>query len=144
MAIGLMAVAANYAADAERKLVRETNAECNVWGKKPTIIRAKYNTSDGVEHSSILLVSGFWAIARHSHYLFELTAAFAWCVPASIVWMSIRPVGASIVPLSYFIFLVILLTDRSIRDDKRCFQKYGQYWEQYRASVPYKIMPGVF
>jgi len=46
--------------------------------------------------------------------------------------------------MAYFIFLTILLVDRSMRDDKRCYEKYGSYWDQYRALVPYKILPGVF
>lgn len=143
MCVGCACIFFNYAADAERKLVRETKGNCLVWGAKPEVIWAKYTTADGVEHSSILLVSGFWGISRHSHYLFELSAAFAWSVPGSIIWFTASG-GATIVPMAYLIFLTILLVDRSSRDDKRCMAKYGPYWEKYRSLVPYKILPGVY
>ena len=41
-------------------------------------------------------------------------------------------------------FLQILLFDRAFRDDARCAAKYGAHWDQYRALVPYKVVPGVF
>ena len=28
-------------------------------------------------------------------------------------------------------------------DDQRCKDKYGKYWDQYCALVPYKIIPGI-
>jgi 7-dehydrocholesterol reductase len=140
---GVACILFNYSADAQRKLVRETNAKCLIWGRTPEIIHAKYTTSDGVEHESLLLVSGFWGISRHSHYLFELGAAFLWSVPGTIKWFG-QPGLAPLVPLAYFIFLTILLFDRSVRDDKRCSKKYGVYWDDYRKAVPYKIIPGVF
>ena len=40
-------------------------------------------------------------------------------------------------------FLVVLLFDRAFRDDARCKDKYGKYWDQYRSIVPYKVIPGV-
>jgi protein-S-isoprenylcysteine O-methyltransferase Ste14 len=41
-------------------------------------------------------------------------------------------------------FLAILLTDRSMRDDKRCAAKYGDAWNTYKQRVPYRIVPYVF
>ena len=40
---------------------------------------------DGSEttRSSLLLACGFWGIARHFHYAFELTAAWSWCLLAN-------------------------------------------------------------
>jgi 7-dehydrocholesterol reductase len=61
-------------------------------------------------------------------------AAFFWCVPALFTH-----------PLPYFypFYLSLLLLDRAWRDDARCQDKYKEYWAQYRAVVPYKIIPGV-
>jgi 7-dehydrocholesterol reductase len=137
---GLLNIGLNYFADAQRKLVRYTNGKCLIWGKPPKVIEATYKTSDGVEHTSLLLLSGFWGISRHSHYLFELAAAFCWSVPASIGWGA----RGGVSPFIYVIYLTILLVDRSQRDDVLCARKYGAFWDTYRAAVPYKILPGVY
>jgi len=42
----------------QKDKVRKSNGECLIWGKRPDYIRAKYKTSDGKEHESILLCSG--------------------------------------------------------------------------------------
>ena len=64
----------------------------------------------------------------------ELTATFFWSAPALFThaW-----------PYAYLMFLVVLLFDRAFRDDARCKDKYGKYWDQYRSIVPYKVIPGV-
>lgn len=133
--LGLFAIWINYQADLQRQRVRATDGNCKVWGKKPELIRARYLTDTGEEKQSILLVSGWWAVSRHFHYIPELTVAFLWCLPGGF---------DNLLPYTYFIFLSILLTHRSIRDDKKCEAKYGKYWEEYRQRVPYKIVPGIF
>jgi 7-dehydrocholesterol reductase len=135
LVLGLLAIWINYQADLQRQRVRATDGNCTVWGKKPELIRARYTTDTGEPKESLLLVSGWWGVSRHFHYIPELTVAFLWCLPAGF---------GSILPYSYFIFLCILLTHRSIRDDKKCAAKYGKYWDEYRKRVPYKIVPGVF
>jgi 7-dehydrocholesterol reductase len=132
-AIGVAAVMVNYFADAQRVLVRRTDGKCLIWGAPPKLIRATYTTSKGEKHSSLLLASGWWGVSRHSHYIFELTAAFLWCAPARDAPLA----------YAYFIFLTILLVDRSFRDDYRCAAKYGADWEKYKKLVPWKIIPGI-
>ena len=95
---------------------------------------AKYATSTGETKESILLVSGWWGVARHFHYLPELAATFLWSVPALFF---------SILPYFYFFFLTVLLVHRSFRDELRCHDKYGKYWEQYRKLVPYRLIPNI-
>jgi 7-dehydrocholesterol reductase len=87
---------------------------------------------DEEEH---LLASGWWAVARHFHYLPEITASFFWTAPALF---------GKLPPYLYVIFLTVLLIDRSVRDDTRCSLKYGKYWKKYCELVPYKIIPGIF
>jgi 7-dehydrocholesterol reductase len=73
----------------------------------------------------------------HFHYVPEIGAAFFWAIPASLnlqMW---------ILPLFYPVYLTILLLDRAWRDDKRCADKYGKYWDMYCNKVPSKIIPGV-
>jgi 7-dehydrocholesterol reductase len=133
--MGLLAIWINYQADLQRQRVRATDGVCTVWGKKPELIRASYTTDTGESKESILLASGWWGVSRHFHYIPELTVAFLWCLPAGFI---------SILPYTYFIFLCILLTHRSIRDDKKCAVKYGEHWKEYCKRVPYKIVPGIF
>ena len=125
----------NYDADRQRECVRNTGGQCTVWGSKPQLIHAKYHTKTGDEKKSLLLVSGWWGVARHFHYVPEILAAFLWSVPALF---------DSPLPYFYVFMLVILLIHRSVRDDKRCQEKYKQYWKQYCDKVPYKIVPYLF
>jgi 7-dehydrocholesterol reductase len=78
---------------------------------------------------------GWWGLARHFHYLPEILAAFCWTAPAGF--------GRAL-PYFYVVFLVLLLTDRSYRDDVRCGAKYGSSWDKYCKLVPYKVVPYVF
>jgi 7-dehydrocholesterol reductase len=133
-ALGVGAIWANYAADAQRQRVRATDGKTTVWGRPPEVIRARYETADGRQHESLLLTSGDWGLARHFHYVPEITLAFAWSLPAGF---------GHFLPMFYVVFLTILLLDRATRDDQRCAKKYGTYWDEYRKRVPYKVVPGV-
>ncbi len=133
--LGLGAIYVNYAADEQRQRVRETGGNTTIWGRAPELIKARYTTADGRPHESLLLVSGWWSVARHFHYVPEITLALAWSLPAGF---------SHVVPYFYVTFLTILLTDRATRDDKRCRKKYGPYWDEYCRRVPWKIVPGVY
>lgn len=132
---GVAAIYINYNADHQKEFVRDTKGACTIWGRKAEVIEAKYQTSGGEERTSLLLVSGWWGLSRHFHYIPEIVAAFMWTVPALFTC-----------PLPYFyvVFLVILLAHRSVRDDKRCLEKYGEAWRLYCQRVPYKIVPYIF
>jgi len=133
--LGCLSIFVNYDADRQRQHVRQTNGNCLVWGRTPELIRATYTTGQGKRHHSLLLASGYWGIARHFHYVPEILGAFFWSVPALFTHF---------LPYFYvFPYLVLLLVDRAFRDDARCSSKYGKYWNQYRAKVPYKIIPGI-
>jgi 7-dehydrocholesterol reductase len=99
------------------------------------MIHAEYTTADGEKHRNILLVSGFWGVARHFHYVPELTLALTWSLTAG---------ASNFLPYFYLMFLTILLVDRAARDDLRCRTKYGVFWEDYCRRVPYKILPGIY
>ena len=131
---GVSSVFINYFADAQRQKVRATNGRCKVWGKKPSIIVAEYETAQGDSKKSILLASGWWGISRHFHYLPEIMAAFFWTLPALF---------EHALPYFYVVFLTILLIHRSLRDEQRCLEKYGEYWKEYCKRVPNQIFPTV-
>lgn len=132
LGFGVAAILINVMADRQRQVVRATNGNCRVWFKEPRIIKTKYISEKGEVKQSILLTSGWWGVARHFHYLPEIMGAFFWTVPALFI---------NATPYFYVAFLTVLLVDRAFRDDKRCADKYGEYWEIYCNQVPYKILP---
>lgn len=134
--VGLACIFFNYQADAQRQLVRATEGRCMIWGKPAQTIKAPYATENAEEKTSLLLTSGWWGIATHFHYVFEVCAALCWCVPAGL--------SSPLLCWAYPAFLTALLVDRAVRDDARCFSKYKQSWVEYRRAVPYKIVPGIF
>ena len=132
---GVFAIWVNYDADAQRQRVRATNGQTTVWGKAPLLIKARYTTGDGKQHENLLLANGWWGIARHFHYVPELTLAACW----------IAPVGfAHALPWFYLFFLTILLVDRAGRDDLRCEKKYGRDWQTYKETVRWRMLPFVY
>lgn len=135
LALGVAAIGINYWADWQRQQVRATAGATKVWGRAPELIRARYTDEHGEQRENLLLASGFWGITRHFHYVPEWLGALLWTVPAGFT---------HILPYFYVIFLFILLTDRSLRDDQRCAAKYGDDWQLYRSKVRYRIVPGVF
>lgn len=133
--IGLAAVACNYATDLQRQSFRAANGELKIWGRKPRIIHAEYTTGDGKKRRSLLLASGWWGLSRHINYVFEITLAFCWSLPAA---------ASGIIPYVYVTFLTILLTDRAYRDELRCSEKYTKYYDEYRRLVPWRMIPGIY
>jgi 7-dehydrocholesterol reductase len=138
VAAGIVCIVVTYLADEQRQQVRREDARVNVWGRKPRVIRAKYVSADGTTHNSILLACGWWSIARHFHYVTEWAGALLWTLPCA--WVP----GAGLLAWTYPIFLGILLFHRSVRDEERCSEKYGKYWKQYSAIVPYRVIPGIY
>jgi 7-dehydrocholesterol reductase len=133
--IGLGAVWANYSTDAQRQRVRAANGNALVWGKPAKLVHASYITGDGKARKSILLASGWWGVSRHLNYVWELILALCWCLPTG---------DRSILGYVYFFFLLILLVDRAYRDELRCLEKYGEYYEEYCRLVPYKMVPFLY
>eukprot|EP00546_Thalassionema_frauenfeldii_P015632 CAMPEP_0178909794 /NCGR_PEP_ID=MMETSP0786-20121207/8734_1 /TAXON_ID=186022 /ORGANISM="Thalassionema frauenfeldii, Strain CCMP 1798" /LENGTH=468 /DNA_ID=CAMNT_0020581963 /DNA_START=39 /DNA_END=1441 /DNA_ORIENTATION=- len=137
--VSMLGVVLNYLADRERDVFRATNGQCKVWGRDPKYITAEYEivTASGKTQTkkSLLLASGFWGMARHFQYFFELQAAWSWCLLAN-------PWQNGVLVLWYAVFLTTLLIDRADRDSRKCHLKYGPYYEEYCRLVPYKIVPG--
>ena len=89
--------------------------------------------SDGT-HS--VLCSGFWAVSRHVNYLGEFLMACG--LALSLGWPS------AIGPWLYPLYYVALLVPRERADDRRCAEKYGPLWAEYRERVPWRIIPRVY
>lgn len=135
LVLGWLAIWINYDADAQRLRVRQTDGKTTVWGKAPVLMTAKWTSGDGTPRTSLLLLSGWWGVARHFHYVPEIGLALAWSLPAGF---------DHFLPYFYVVFLTILLTHRSLRDEDRCAAKYGADWEAYKAKVKWRMVPGIF
>ena len=106
-----------------------------IWGRPVDYIPAKFTTTFGVEKDSPLLCSGWWGVSRHFNYVGDLMGSLSYCLTCGF---------SHFLPYFYIYFMAILLIHRTYRDDIRCRQKYGKYWEEYCRRVPYKILPYVF
>jgi protein-S-isoprenylcysteine O-methyltransferase Ste14 len=83
-----------------------------------------------------VLVSGFWGLSRHVNYLGEL-------LMASGLTLSLGYPRA-LWPWLYPLYYLALLLPRQLDDDRRCAQKYGPLWDEYRRAVPYRIVPFIY
>ncbi|KAF7729579.1 hypothetical protein EC973_004254 [Apophysomyces ossiformis] len=99
------------------------------WGhiKNPEYIKT--------EHGNLLLVSGWWGIARKPHYTADLVMALSWGLITGY---------GSFLPYFYFTFFICVLTHRVSRDMERCAKKYGKDWDKYCERVPYIFIPYVY
>ncbi len=103
------------------------NPEIAIWGRKPEYIRTKRGT--------LLLVSGWWGVARHLNYMGDLMMALAWCLTCGF---------GHLLPYFYIIYFTILLVHRERRDHAMCAERYGADWDAYCARVKYRIFPGIY
>ena len=135
LCFGLLGYYIFRSANWQKDKFREARGNIEFWGKKATYIIASYTTSDGKEHRSLLLTSGWWGFSRHANYLGDIMLSTAMCLTCG---------KSGIIPYFYALYMVGLLVGRVYRDDSRCSGKYGKYWVDYCKKVPYKILPGIF
>ncbi|KAJ1513409.1 hypothetical protein HMI56_002511 [Coelomomyces lativittatus] len=135
LSLGLIGYIIFRGANHQKNIVRKSNGKCKVWGKASKFLRLKYTTIDGEKHESILLISGYWGLARHMNYFGDLCLSLSMCMACGL---------DHILPFFYFFYMFILLTHRIYRDDARCRGKYGVGWDKYCQLVPYKLIPYVW
>ncbi len=83
-----------------------------------------------------LLCSGYWRVARHINYLGEFLMATG-------IALSLGQLD-SVWPWLYPLYYVLLLVPRERDDDRRCLEKYGALWTEYKRQVPYRIIPRLY
>jgi len=98
-----------------------------IWGEKPEFIRT--------ERGTLLLVSGWWGIARHANYLGDWLMGLAWSLNCGF---------ARALPYFYPFYFAILLLHREWRDARHCAAKYGADWQRYSERVRWRIVPGIY
>lgn len=102
-----------------------------VWGQPVKYIR----TQEG----SVLLLSGYWGMARHFNYIGDMVMCLGWAVACSGAGHSFP-----FVPLGYCAYFWTMDIHRLFRDEARCASKYKKDWELYTCQVPWRIIPGIF
>ena len=135
--IGLVGYAIFRIANDEKDRFRSSfgKRQCLIWGKPAEYIVAKYKTSDGKEHKSVLLCSGWWGWSRHANYVADLLISYSSCALVG---------SSNVVVWTYAIFMTIILVHRCLRDEKRLAVKYGPQWIEYCKRVPWRFVPGVW
>ena len=83
-----------------------------------------------------LLISGFWGVARKINYLGDILIAIAQSLPCLQC--------GYLLPWLYPIYLTALLFHRAMRDNERCKEKYGKFWDEYCKKVKWVMIPGVY
>lgn len=83
-----------------------------------------------------LLASGFWGMSQHINYFGEALIALAMALAFGYF--------TNIWAWSYFIFILGLFIVRQREDERFCAAKYGSAWEEYKRSVRYRIIPGIY
>ena len=138
LVLGLAGYAIFRATNSQKDYFRsemKKNGKCVIWGKPARYVSAVFSTSSGDSKETCLLASGWWGISRHFNYVGDLMNSLSYCLTCGF---------GHVLPYFYIIFMTILLVHRSFRDDIKCRQKYGAFWEKYCRLVPYKIIPYVF
>ncbi|ORY01304.1 7-dehydrosterol-delta 7-reductase [Basidiobolus meristosporus CBS 931.73] len=135
LAVGMVGYYIFRTVNNQKDVTRKSDGKNRIWGKPARVIRAHYTTSDGKEHTSILLTSGYWGISRHFNYVGDLLMCAAFCFCCGF---------DHLLPHFYVIYMFILLAHRIQRDHTRCRGKYGKYWDEYCKLVPWKLFPYFF
>jgi len=123
----------NYQKDYFRRSSNPSN--CQIWFQPAKYLACQYSTKCGAVHTSNLLLSGFWGMARHMNYTGDIILSLCYCLACGF---------DNLLPYFYVIFMTILLMHRCIRDEDRCSRKYGYNWTIYCQIVQYRLIPGIF
>mmetsp|Transcript_38100 Transcript_38100/g.38785 ORF Transcript_38100/g.38785 Transcript_38100/m.38785 type:complete len:492 (+) Transcript_38100:46-1521(+) len=79
-----------------------------------------------------LLIDGWYAYARKMQYTGDIMMAFSWGLICGF---------NSILPYFYLTFFLLMILHRQSRDEVKCKEKYGEYWDQYVHIVPNVFLP---
>lgn len=88
---------------------------------------------DANNSSTYLVTSGPYSLCRHPNYIADLVWAFSLCSLAECFTGYL-----------FFVFMLCLLTNRCIRDENRCANKYKEGWNLYCVAVPWHLIPNLF
>lgn len=79
-----------------------------------------------------LLIDGWYAYARKMQYTGDILMALSWGLACGF---------SSPLPYFYALFFTCMIIHRQSRDEIRCKEKYGEYWDIYTKAVPNVFVP---
>ena len=79
-----------------------------------------------------LLVDGWYGFARKMQYTGDIIMATSWGLICGF---------QSPLPYFYALFFTCMIVHRQSRDEIRCKEKYGEYWDKYTSMVPNVFIP---
>jgi len=132
--LGCYFIYKNYEVDYQKELFKKHKENTIINGMPAEYLPVKY-TKNGKEIDSKLLLSGHWGYSRHTNYTFEILMSSCW---------SAVGYQFGIIPFTYLIYIIVLLVHRIYRDEKKCKDKYGKYWDEYCGKVKYRLIKNVY
>lgn len=81
-----------------------------------------------------LLIDGWYKYARKMQYTGDIMMALSWGLICG---------SGSSMPYFYVTFFTCMILHRQWRDEIRCKEKYGEYWDVYTKLVPNIFFPSV-
>lgn len=148
-------------------IFRLANLQKNTFRTNPDDPRVAHLTSIKTKTGSRLITSGWWGISRHINYFGDWLQAWPYSLPTGMAGYMILSAGTNaegafkmadgreviqgaargwgmIFTYFYVAYFTVLLVHRAGRDDEKCQRKYGEDWEQYKRTVRYRIVPGIY
>ncbi|KAI9154945.1 cyclin h [Paramyrothecium foliicola] len=151
-------------------IFRASNSQKNLFRKNPDDPAFKDMPYIQTKRGTRLLTGGWWGRARHINYLGDWLQSLPFCLPTGIAGYVILPAGAAAVlgadaarmldgrqavpgeaagwgmlfTYFYSAYFGFLLIHREGRDDRACAEKYGDDWVEYKRTVKWRILPGVY
>lgn len=150
-------------------IFRAANTQKNLFRTDPNHPAFANMTYIQTKRGTRLLTGGWWGMARHINYFGDWLQSLPFCLPTGIAGYVILPAGSAVAVegvtkmldgrqvfqggaagwgmlFTYFYSLYFgsLLVHREGRDSAACAEKYGDDWEEYKRTVRWKIVPGIY
>ena len=124
----------NYEVDRQKEIFKK-DKEKAIINKKPAKFLDVEYVKDGKVVKSKLLLSGHWGKSRHQNYTYEILTSLTW---------SAVGYQYGVMPFLYLFYITFLLVHRIYRDEDKCSNKYGKYWDEYCKIVKYRLVKGIY
>lgn len=134
--LGFLVTYTKFNIEAQKDLFKMSRGNCLIRGRKATYVEAVDDgETDKDRPRPRLLTSGYWGLARHPHYVFEILSALCWGLPG---------LGHGFWPFLPCLYMTVTVVYRLFRDEAKCSAKYGPLWNEYCKTVKYRLIPYVF
>lgn len=149
-------------------IFRAANTQKNVFRTQPDDPSVRDMSFIQTKRGTRLLTAGWWGRSRHINYFGDWLQASPFSLPTGIAGYVILPAGSGLAAAGvqmldgrgvvqgdargwgmiftyfYVLYFAILLIHREGRDDAACAKKYGEDWDEYKKTVRWRILPGVY